>query len=134
LTQLLRRPEIRYSDLPFRDPALAPEVIEQVEISIKYAGYIERQDQEVSRFKTMEEKQIPDWLDYQTVPSLRKEARLKLEQIRPKTLGQASRISGVSPADISIVMVWLKRGPQPRRDAVEVISEEDAAGLGSCSV
>lgn len=110
--QLLKRPELTYSDLPDRNSALTSEEIQQVEISIKYAGYIDRQEEEVNRFKTMEGKQIPSWLDYGTVPSLRKEARQKLEKIRPRTLGQASRISGVSPADISLIMVWMKRGPQ----------------------
>jgi tRNA uridine 5-carboxymethylaminomethyl modification enzyme len=131
LTQILRRPEIRYAALTGANPSLAPEVIEQVEITVKYAGYIERQEHEVSRFKTMEEKQIPDWLDYETVPSLRKEARLKLQQIRPKTLGQASRISGVSPADISIVMVWLKRGP--KETVADIVSASDLSDSTYCS-
>jgi tRNA uridine 5-carboxymethylaminomethyl modification enzyme len=87
-------------------------VIEQVEIEIKYAGYIDRQDIEISKFKSMEQKQIPLWLDYSIIPSLRTEARQKLQQIRPATVGQASRISGVSPADISLVLIWMKRGPQ----------------------
>ncbi len=110
--QMLRRPEVSYADLPDRDPALTQEVIQQVEISIKYAGYIHRQEEDVAKFKSMEGKQIPEWLDYSTVPSLRHEARQKLQKIRPQTLGQASRISGVSPADISLLIVWMKRGPQ----------------------
>jgi tRNA uridine 5-carboxymethylaminomethyl modification enzyme len=110
LAQILRRPEVSYADLPNRNDNLSPEVIQQVEIAIKYEGYIERQESEVARFKTLEDKQIPDWLDYSAVKNLRPEARQKLAKIRPATLGQASRISGVSPADISIVMVWLKRG------------------------
>ena len=105
---------------------------EQIEIAVKYAGYIERQEQEIGKFKTMEDKQIPEWLDYERVPSLRKEARLKLQQIRPRTLGQAARISGVSPADVSIVMVWMKRGPQPAVSESEVITEVPDEG-GSCS-
>jgi tRNA uridine 5-carboxymethylaminomethyl modification enzyme len=109
--QILRRPEIGYKDLPAPDLNLSPEVIQQVEIALKYEGYIERQHSEVERFKTLEDKQIPEWLDYKEVPSLRTEARLKLQKIRPHTLGQASRISGVSPADISLVMIWMKRGP-----------------------
>jgi tRNA uridine 5-carboxymethylaminomethyl modification enzyme len=109
LEQILRRPEVAYKDLPKRDEALAPEVIEQVEIAIKYAGYIDRQQSEIDRFKSMEGKQIPTSFDYATVPSLRSEARQKLTKIRPATLGQASRISGVSPADIGILTVWLKR-------------------------
>jgi tRNA uridine 5-carboxymethylaminomethyl modification enzyme len=109
---LLRRPEIRYLDLPGASPALPPEIIEQIEIEVKYAGYIDRQDLEVSKFRAMEEKQIPDWLDYRTIPSLRTEARQKLLKVRPATIGQASRISGVSPADVSLVLIWMKRGPQ----------------------
>ncbi len=109
LAQILRRPEISYSDLPNRASHLSTEVVEQVEITIKYAGYVARQENEVAKLKTFEEKQIPSNFDYSTVPSLRAEARQKLMKIRPGTLGQASRISGVSPADVSILMVWLKR-------------------------
>lgn len=109
LEQMLRRPEVAYKDLPKRDESLAPEVIEQVEIALKYAGYIERQQSDIEKFKSLEGKQIPESFDYSTVPSLRHEARQKLAKIRPGTLGQASRISGVSPADISILTVWLKR-------------------------
>ena len=111
LIQILRRPEVRYADLPNRDDSLPNEVKEQVEIEVKYEGYIDRQEAEVERFRNLEDKQIPNWLNYQEVPSLRTEARIKLDKIRPTTLGQASRISGVSPADIAILMVWLKRGP-----------------------
>jgi tRNA uridine 5-carboxymethylaminomethyl modification enzyme len=110
LAQLLRRPEMRYAQLPGRDETLPDEVVQQVEIAVKYAGYIERQQTEVERFRSLEEKQIPGGFDYSQVPSLRHEARQKLADIRPATLGQASRISGVSPADISILMVWLRRG------------------------
>jgi tRNA uridine 5-carboxymethylaminomethyl modification enzyme len=112
LGQLLKRPDTTYADLPDRNPSLTPEEIQQVEIAAKYAGYISRQEEEVQKFKSMEDKQIPTWMDYTTVPSLRKEARQKLDKIRPQTLGQASRISGVSPADISLLIVWMKRGPQ----------------------
>jgi tRNA uridine 5-carboxymethylaminomethyl modification enzyme len=110
LAQMLKRPEISYRDLPNRNESLAEAVVQQVEIDLKYAGYITRQQSEVSKFKTLESKQIPPHFDYSTVPSLRKEARQKFAEIRPTTLGQASRISGVSPADISILTVWLKRG------------------------
>ena len=98
-----------YKDLPNRNEALADEVIQQVEIAVKYAGYIERQEIEVEKFKNLESKIIPGAFDFSTVPSLRLEARQKLAKIRPTTIGQAARISGVSPADISILMVWLKR-------------------------
>jgi tRNA uridine 5-carboxymethylaminomethyl modification enzyme len=110
LIQLLRRPELSYADLPKKDPDLGEEVIQQVEIAVKYAGYIDRQEIEVERFKLLEDKQIPITFDYGTVHSLRTEARQKLDKIRPATLGQAARISGVSPSDIGILMVWLKRG------------------------
>ncbi|MCX6930729.1 MAG: tRNA uridine-5-carboxymethylaminomethyl(34) synthesis enzyme MnmG [Verrucomicrobia bacterium] len=109
LAQLLRRPDISYSDLHSQDESLSEEVITRVEVAIKYAGYIARQANEISKLKNLEDKQIPGAFDYATVPSLRIEARQKLMQIRPATLGQASRISGVSPADVSILMVWLKR-------------------------
>jgi tRNA uridine 5-carboxymethylaminomethyl modification enzyme len=109
LAKILSRPEVGYKDLPNRNDALSGEVIQQVEIAIKYAGYIERQEAEVEKFKSLEDKQIPDSFEFSSVPSLRLEARQKLSKIRPTTIGQAARISGVSPADISILMVWLKR-------------------------
>ncbi|HYE32433.1 MAG TPA: tRNA uridine-5-carboxymethylaminomethyl(34) synthesis enzyme MnmG [Methylomirabilota bacterium] len=112
LAQLLRRSEVTYSSLPGTKPELSPEVIQQIEIDLKYSGYIDRQEMEVAKFKSLEDKQIPHWLDYQTVPSLRKEARQKLSAIKPATLGQAARISGVSPADITLLMVAMKRGPE----------------------
>jgi tRNA uridine 5-carboxymethylaminomethyl modification enzyme len=120
---LLRRPEVSYKDLPSRDDSLPAEVIDQVEIEIKYAGYIDRQDVEVQKFKTLESKQIPDSFDYATVHSLRTEARVKLQKIRPQTLGQASRISGVSPADIAILMVWLKRGTSQATVSQEALAK-----------
>jgi tRNA uridine 5-carboxymethylaminomethyl modification enzyme len=110
LAQKLRRPEVSYVDLPNRDDSLAPEVRRQVEIEIKYAGYIVRESAEISRMKGLEEKGIPSNFDFSSVPSLRLEARQKFASIRPQTIGQAARISGVSPADISVLVVWLKRG------------------------
>jgi tRNA uridine 5-carboxymethylaminomethyl modification enzyme len=110
LKQLLKRPEVTYKDLPLRDETLPEDVVLQVEIAIKYAGYIGRQEVEVERFKSLEDKEIPRDMDYQSVVGLRTEARMKLGQIRPNTLGQAARISGVNPADISLLMVWMKRG------------------------
>ena len=111
LAQMIRS-NLMYNDLPSKNENLSDEVIQQVEISLKYAGYIDRQETEVQRFRGMEEKRIPSWVDYNSIPSLRTEARQKLNTIRPETLGQASRISGVSPADISLVMIWIKRGRQ----------------------
>ncbi len=110
LAQLLRRPEATYASLPSRNGELSEEVIQQVDIFLKYEGYIARQETEVAKLKSLEDKQIPTWMDYSKVPSLRTEARQKLSKIQPATLGQASRISGVSPSDIGILMVWLKQG------------------------
>jgi tRNA uridine 5-carboxymethylaminomethyl modification enzyme len=107
--KILSRPEVHYNDLPNRNDTLSDEVVQQIEIAVKYAGYIKRQMAEVEKFKSLEDKQIPDAFDFSIVPSLRLEARQKLTRIRPATIGQAARISGVSPADISILMVWLKR-------------------------
>jgi len=109
LAQRLRRPEISYTDV-YNNNLLTSEVVAQVEIAVKYAGYIARQQGEIDKFRELEDKRIPESFDYASVPSLRREARQKFDQMRPATLGQASRISGVSPADISILMVWLKRG------------------------
>lgn len=109
LAKILSRPENSYINLPDKNTSLSDEVIEQVEISIKYAGYIARQELEVEKFKNLEHKNIPASFDFETVPSLRIEARQKLKKIRPETIGQAARISGVSPADISLLLVWLKR-------------------------
>ena len=109
LSQWLRRPEITYAELPGIHPPLPEEVRQQVEIRIKYAGYIERQELEIARFQGLESQIIPPDFDYASVPSLRQEARQKLGRIRPLTLGQAGRISGVSPSDVSMVMVWLRR-------------------------
>jgi tRNA uridine 5-carboxymethylaminomethyl modification enzyme len=125
LGQMLKRADVSYRDLPGHNPELPDEVVQQVEIAFKYAGYIGRQEQDIARFKSMEEKQIPDWLDYAAVPSLRKEARQKLQTIRPKTLGQASRISGVSPSDLSILMVWMRRGPGGPLPESETMPEPD---------
>jgi tRNA uridine 5-carboxymethylaminomethyl modification enzyme len=110
LAKILSRPEIAYKDLPSQNEALSDEIIQQVEVAVKYAGYIDRQELEVKKFKKLEDKSIPDSFDFSSVPSLRLEARQKFAKIRPTSIGQAARISGVSPADISILMVWLKRG------------------------
>ena len=88
---------------------LPEDVIDQVEIEIKYEGYIERQLRQIEQFKKMEKKRIPEELDYDDVPSLRLEARQKLKSFHPVSVGQASRISGVSPADISVLLVYLEQ-------------------------
>ncbi len=119
LAQLLRQPGAGYKSIISSNSEASDEVIQQVEIACKYAGYIARQETEVARAKNLEDKQIPQGFDYAAVPSLRTEARQKLIKIRPGTLGQASRISGVSPADIGILMVWLKRGSAENRSGAD---------------
>ena len=113
LLALLRRPEVHYRDLAQFDPDfpdLPEEVAEQVEIRVKYEGYIQRQLQEVADFQKMEDHALPPALDYSAIQGLRLEAREKLQAVRPLNLGQASRISGVSPADIAALMICLERG------------------------
>ena len=111
LYELIARPEISYEDLASIDthrPNLPADVIEQININIKYSGYINRQLKQVESFKKLEKKMIPEDIDYNDVKSLRLEARQKLQQYRPASVGQASRISGVSPADISVLLVYLR--------------------------
>ena len=122
LAQRLKRSEMTYDQLPFRDETLDEEVKRQVEITIKYEGYINRQENEVARFRQMEDKQIPRWVDYAVIKGLRNESRQKLMDHLPATLGQASRISGISPADVSLVMVHMKRGPID--DSVSIEAEK----------
>ena len=110
LADLLRRPELSYDGLaPFDSerPALPPLVREQVEIRVKYDGYIRRQLEDVEQFRRLEGKLLPEGIDYSAVSSLRLEARQKLDRIRPRSFGQASRISGVSPADITALMIYV---------------------------
>jgi tRNA uridine 5-carboxymethylaminomethyl modification enzyme len=127
LAKILSRPETAYQDLPNRDESLSSEVIEQVEIAVKYAGYVQRQEMEIEKFKKLEDKQIPGAFDFSTVPGLRLEARQKLAKIRPVTIGQAARISGVSPADVGILMVSLKRfGDSVNRSAEDTCESCDA--------
>jgi len=110
LEQLLKRNDSRHEDLPQPAGGVSMEVAEQVEITVKYAGYIERQESDVDQFKKMENKTIPAWLDYDEIPGLRNESRQKLKEIQPATVGLASRISGINPTDVSLLMVWIKRG------------------------
>ena len=110
LAELIRRPELSYeklSDIDDGRPDLPYDVIEQVNINIKYDGYIKRQMRQVQQFKKMESRRIPEDIDYDKIDSLRIEARQKLKEIRPMSIGQASRISGVSPADVSVLLVYL---------------------------
>ena len=111
LAELIRRPELSYESLASIDrqrKELPFDVVEQVNINIKYDGYIRRQQRQVEQFKKLESKIIPDDLDYNEVKSLRIEAKQKLTEMRPSSIGQASRISGVSPADISVLLVYLE--------------------------
>jgi len=112
LVALLRRPQVRYEDLRSFDPdmpALPADVAEQVEISVKYEGYIRRQLQEVEELRRMESRALPPDADYAAIQGLRLEAREKLAAVHPVNLGQAARISGVSPADVAALMIWLER-------------------------
>ena len=113
LSDLLCRPQLNYAVLAPVDtarPELDPLVIEQVEVELKYAGYIRRQQSDVDEMRRLENRLLPENIDYTTVTGLRKEAQEKLNKIRPRSLGQASRISGVSPADVSVLIVYLGQG------------------------
>jgi len=110
---LLKRPEITYAMIAEMTPApvaLSPEAAEQVEIQVKYAGYIDKQLDQVERMMRMEKKRIPERLDYDVISGLAIEAKQKLNQVRPLSIGQASRISGVNPSDISILLVYIEQG------------------------
>ena len=112
LADLLRRPQVTYADIaPFDShrPELPAGVTEEVEIQIKYAGYLARQEKQVAEFKKEESRLLPAEIDYNAITGLRLEARDKLSEIRPVSLGQAGRISGVSPADIAVLMIWLEQ-------------------------
>ena len=112
LADLLRRPNITYQDLaPFdvSRPDLPAAVTEEVEIQLKYAGYLSRQLKQVEEFKKEESRRLPEDIDYDSIAGLRLEAREKLQQIRPMSIGQAGRISGVSPADIAVLLIWLEQ-------------------------
>ena len=109
---LIRRPQITYQDLaPFdlERPELPDEVTEQVEIQIKYEGYIQKQLIQVEQMRRLESRKLPETMDYTQVRGLRLEAIEKLQRVRPHSIGQASRISGVSPADISVLLIYLSQ-------------------------
>ena len=112
LADLLRRPQITYADIaPFDPdrPELPEAVTEEVQIQIKYAGYLARQEKQVAEFKKEESRLLPPDMDYESIGGLRLEARQKLSEIRPMSIGQAGRISGVSPADIAVLLIWLEQ-------------------------
>jgi tRNA uridine 5-carboxymethylaminomethyl modification enzyme len=107
--EILRRPEITYNSLPIADTTLPAHVTQEVEIQLKYEGYIARDLEQIERFRKLEDKSLPGWLDYDKIAALRFESRQKLTRFRPDSIGQASRIPGVTPADIAILLVWIKR-------------------------
>ena len=112
IADLLKRPEITYNSLASIDDnrsVLSREVVQEVEIQVKYDGYIKLQEAQVEKFKKLEKKLLPEDIDYETIKGLRLEARQKLQKIRPNSIGQASRISGVSPADISVLLIYLEQ-------------------------
>ena len=114
LADLLRRPQVTYEDLkPFdpERPELPLAVTEEVQIQLKYAGYLARQEKQVEAFRKEESRLLPEHMDYMAINGLRVEAREKLQAIRPMSIGQAGRISGVSPADIAVLLIWLEQNP-----------------------
>ena len=112
LAELIRRPELNYDVLAPIDPerpSLSKEVTDQVEINIKYEGYITRQLHQVEQFKKLESRKLPQDMDYSQIRGLRIEAQQKLNGIRPASVGQASRIAGVTPADISVLLIFMEQ-------------------------
>ena len=125
LYDLLRRPEIEYHHLEEIGQAedLPGQVKEQVTISIKYEGYLERQMNQIRQFKRMEERKLPEDIDYSKIQGLSTEARQKLNNQRPQSIGQASRISGVSPADISVLLIYLEAQKRKNKSNGEQIQD-----------
>ena len=119
LAELMCRPELSYEKVAGLDPDRKPlpkEVTEQVEINIRYEGYIARQKRQVEQFEKMENRKIPFGIDYDDVGSLRLEARQKLKEFRPTSIGQASRLSGVTPADIAVLLIYLEKFRSQKSD------------------
>ena len=123
LSDLLKRPQISYRDLapvdPTRPAGISDAVLENVEIELKYEGYIHRQKADIQEMRRLERQILPDGLDYDSIEGLRMEAREKLSRIRPQNIGQAGRISGVSPADISVLLIYLGRNGKSKEEAEE---------------
>ena len=119
LLQMLRRQDVLYRDLPGVDAVLPDDVVQQIEIQAKYAGYVERELQQIVRMQESDGIALPRDVDYYSIPALRFESREKLSKVRPDSLGQASRIPGINPADISILAVMLKRNQLSRKDSRE---------------
>jgi tRNA uridine 5-carboxymethylaminomethyl modification enzyme len=128
LAQLLKRPELSYGDLKHledRASQLSEQVTRQVEIQCKYQGYLQRQEGEVKKFKNLEKIKIPPGFDYQDIPGLSNEIRQNLREIQPTSLGQASRISGMTPAALSILMVYLKRIKEAQVSSQAVLEKDN---------
>ena len=113
LSELIKRTELTYKDLEEideeRNKNLSKDVIKEVEIQLKYEGYIKMQESQVAKFKKLEQKELKEDIDYQKISGLSLEARQKLDKYKPSSVGQASRISGVSPADISVLLIYLEQ-------------------------
>ena len=119
LEELLKRPQLDYAALESVDagrPALDPLVVEQVEVELKYEGYIRRQQAAIDEMRRLEGRFLPGDVEYTGIAGLRKEAQEKLSKVRPRSIGQASRISGVSPADISVLLIWLSSHTDKEKD------------------
>jgi tRNA uridine 5-carboxymethylaminomethyl modification enzyme len=125
LADLLRRPELAYADIALISPGseqLAREVAEQVEIQTKYEGYIARQLAQVERFEKLEDRSLPQDIDYAQIKGLSIEAKQKLAAIRPVSVGQAGRISGVSPADVSVLLIYIEQKRRERSQSVGAVN------------
>ena len=112
LIEILKRPEISYDDAAAIDderPVLSEHQKTMMEVQIKYTGYIEKQQQQIEKFKRLEDKKLPQDFDYESIDGMRIEARQKLNQFKPLSVGQASRISGVTPADINVILIHLEK-------------------------
>lgn len=116
--EILKRPEVTYQSLAIARSDLPGDVQQQVEVQIKYEGYIAHDLEQIERFKRLEDKCLPAWIDYGSIRALRYESRQKLNRFRPDSIGQASRISGVTPADIAILLVWLKKAGEQSANCV----------------
>jgi tRNA uridine 5-carboxymethylaminomethyl modification enzyme len=110
LAHLLKRPEVSWSDLPSPFTAVDSEIASQLETEIKYEGYLRREQDHIERNRNDEDRSIPDWINFDTIPGLKAEARVKLKKIQPRTFGQAARISGINPTDVALLQVHTKRG------------------------
>jgi tRNA uridine 5-carboxymethylaminomethyl modification enzyme len=111
LAHILKRPTVAWKDLPESYHSVTPDVAAQVETEIKYSGYLEREFAQIEKVREAENHPIPDWINYDEIHGLKKEARLKLKSILPRTFGQAGRISGINPSDVALVRIWARRGP-----------------------